>query len=183
MLNQVGRHLAACVANKLRTFSFEVIKGTEPNAFALPGGFIFVSRSLLELCEWNQDELAFILGHEMGHVIRGHSMGRIITNSAIAVGAKATPIRGLLASWLGKVGVEFLESAYSQDLELEADALGARLVAVAGYDPHAPTQLLSRLSELSQPAKQFSLGNYFSTHPAFDVRIHNIDHLLRQRCS
>ena len=183
MLNQVGRHLATCVANKLRTFSFEVIKSTEPNAFALPGGFIFVSRLLLELCEWNQDELAFILGHEMGHVIRGHSMGRIITNSAIAVGAKATPIRGLLASWLGKVGVEFLESAYSQNLELEADALGARLVAVADYDPHAPTQLLSRLSELSQPAKQFSLGNYFSSHPAFDVRIQNIDHLLRQRCS
>ena len=183
MLNKVGRHLAACVANKLRTFSFKVIKGTEPNAFALPGGVIFVTKSLLELCDWNEDEIAFILGHEMGHVIRGHAMDRIIANSAIAVGARATPIRGLLASWLGKVGVEFLESAYSQDLELEADALGARLVAVAGYDPHAPTQLLSRLSELSQPAKQFSLGNYFSSHPAFDVRIQNIDHLLRQRCS
>ena len=182
MLNKVGCHLAACVANKLRTFSFEVIKGTEPNAFALPGGFIFVTRSLLELCEWNQDELAFILGHEMGHVIRGHAMDRIITNSAIAVGARTTPIRGILASWLGRVGVKFLESAYSQDLELEADTLGARLVAVAGYDPHAPTQLLSRLSELSQPAKQFSLGNYFSSHPALDVRIQNIDHLLRQRC-
>jgi len=183
MLNKVGRHLAACVANKLRTFSFEVIKGTEPNAFALPGGFIFVTRSLLELCEWNQDELAFILGHEMGHVIRGHAMDRIITNSAIAVGAKATPIRGLLASWLGKVGVKFLESAYSQDLEFEADALGARLIVVAGYDPHAPTQLLSRLSELNQLAKQFSLGNYFSSHPAFDLRIHNVARLLRQRCS
>lgn len=182
MLNKVGRHLAACVANKLRTFSFEVIKGTEPNAFALPGGFIFVTRSLLELCEWNQDELAFILGHEMGHVIRGHAMDRIITNSAIAVGAKATPIRGLLASWLGKVGVKFLESAYSQDMELEADALGARLIVVAGYDPHAPTQLLSRLSELNRLAKQFSLGNYFSSHPAFDLRIHNVDRLLRQRC-
>lgn len=182
MLNKVGRHLAACVANKLRTFSFEVIKGTEPNAFALPGGFIFVTRSLLELCEWNQDELAFILGHEMGHVIRGHAMDRIITNSAIAVGAKATPIRGLLASWLGKVGVKFLESAYSQDLEFEADALGARLIVVAGYDPHAPTQLLSRLSELDQLAKQFSLGNYFSSHPAFDLRIHNVVRLLRQRC-
>ena len=183
MLNKVGRHLAACVANKLRTFSFEVIKGTEPNAFALPGGFIFVTRSLLELCDWNQDEIAFILGHEMGHVIRGHAMDRIIANSAIAVGARATPIRGLLASWLGRVGVKFLESAYSQDLELEADTLGARLVAVAGYDPHAPMQLLSRLSELSQPAKQFSLGNYFSSHPAFDLRIHNVDCLLRQRCS
>ena len=183
MLNKVGRHLAACVANKLRTFSFEVIKGTEPNAFALPGGFIFVTRSLLELCEWNQDELAFILGHEMGHVIRGHAMDRIITNSAIAVGARATPIRGLLASWLSRVSVKFLESAYSQDMELKADTLGARLVAVAGYDPHAPMQLLSRLSELNQAAKQFSLGNYFSSHPAFDVRIHNVDHLLHQRCS
>ena len=177
MLNKVGGHLAVCVANKLRTFSFEVIKGSEPNAFALPGGFIFVTRSLLELCEWNQDELAFILGHEMGHVIRGHSMGRIVTNSAIAVGARAAPIRGLLASWLGKVGVEFLESAYSQDMELEADALGARLVAVAGYDPHAPTQLLTRLSELSLPAKQLGPGNYFSSHPAFEVRIRNVERL------
>lgn len=183
MLNKVGRHLAACVANKLRTFSFEVIKGTEPNAFALPGGFIFVTRSLLELCDWNQDEIAFILGHEMGHVIRGHAMDRIIANSAIAVGARATPIRGLLASWLGRVGVKFLESAYSQDMELEADTLGARLVAVAGYDPHAPMQLLSRLSELNQPTEQSSLGNYFSSHPAFDIRIYNVDRLLRQQCS
>ena len=63
MLNQVGRHLAACVANKLRTFSFEVIKDDKPNAFALPGGFIFVTRSLLELCDWNRDQIAFILAH------------------------------------------------------------------------------------------------------------------------
>jgi predicted Zn-dependent protease len=124
MLNKVGRHLAACVANKLRTFSFEVIKGTEPNAFALPGGFIFVTRSLLELCDWNQDEIAFILGHEMGHVIRGHAMDRIISNSAISFGATAIAVRGALPSWVGRVGVKFLESAYSQDLELEADRLG-----------------------------------------------------------
>jgi predicted Zn-dependent protease len=181
LLNEVGRHLVACVANKLRTFSFEAIKGTEPNAFALPGGFIFVTRSLVELCEWNQDELAFILGHEMGHVIRGHAMERIITSSAIAVGAKAAPIRGLLAGWLRGVGVKVVKSTYSQDLELEADTLGAHLAAAAGYDPHAPMQLLSRLSKLSQPAMQFSLGNYFSSHPAFDVRIQNIDHLLHQR--
>ena len=181
--NKVGHRLAAFVTNKLRTFSFEVIKGAEPNAFALPGGFIFVTRSLLQLCEWNQNELAFILGHEMGHVIRGHSMDRIITNSAISVGAKAAPIRSSLASWLGKVGVKFLESAYSQDLEFEADILGVRLVAAAGYDPHAPTQLLSRLSELNQPAKQSSLGNYFSSHPAFDIRIQNVNRLLRKQRS
>ena len=177
LLNEVGSHLVVRVTNKLRTFNFEVIKGSEPNAFALPGGFIFVTRSLLELCDWNQDEIAFILAHEMGHVIRGHAIDRIITNSAIAVGAKNTPIRGLLNSWLGKVGVKFLESAYSQDMELEADKLGTRLVTAAGYDPHAPVQLLSRLKELKQPDKQSSFGNYFSSHPTFDIRIHNIDRL------
>jgi len=174
LLNKVGRHLAGRVTNKLRTFSFEVIKGIEPNAFALPGGFIFVTRPLLELCEWNQDEVAFILAHEMGHVISGHSINRIITNSAIAAGAKAAHIRGLLASWLGKVGVEFLASAYSQDMELEADKLGARLVAAGGYDTNAPARLLTRLSALDQPAKQLSLGKYFSSHPAFETRISNI---------
>jgi len=180
LLGEVGDRLSACVANKLRTFSFETVKGTEPNAFALPGGSIFVTRSLLELCEWNQDEVAFILGHEMGHVIRGHAIDRIISSSAIAVGSGATPIRGLLAGWLRTVGVKFLESAYSQDLELEADTLGARLAAAAGYNPHAPAQLLCRLFELSQSACQFNLGNYFSSHPAFNLRIQNVNRLLHR---
>lgn len=180
MLNEVGSHLAACVANKFRTFSFETVKGTEPNAFALPGGFIFVTRSLVELCEWNRGEVAFILGHEMGHVIRGHAIERIISSSAIAVGSGVTPVRGLLGGWLRRVGVKFLESAYSQDLELEADTLGARLSAAAGYDPHAPGQLLSRLAKLSHPANQFGLGNYFASHPAFNLRINNVNRLLCQ---
>jgi len=174
MLNKVGSHLAGRVTNKLRTFSFEVVKGDQPNAFAIPGGFIFVTQSLLELCEWNRDEIAFILAHEMAHVISGHSINRIITNSAIAAGANAASIRGLLASWLGKVGVEFLASAYSQDMELEADRLGARLAAAGGYDTNAPTRLLTRLSELNQPKKQFSLGKYFSSHPAFEIRLNHI---------
>jgi len=183
ILNKVAPVLALGVKNKLRTFRVEVVEGTEPNAFALPGGFIFVTRSLLELCDWNQDEIAFILGHEMGHVIRGHAMDRIIANSAIAVGARNAPIRGPLASWLGKVGIKFLESTYSQDMELEADTLGARLAAVAGYDPHAPIQLLSRLRQLKLPAKRSGPGDYFCSHPTFDIRIQNIDRLLRKPCS
>ena len=62
LLNDVGSRLAGCVANELRTFSFETFLGGEPNAFALPGGYIFASRSLVELCTRNQDEVAFILG-------------------------------------------------------------------------------------------------------------------------
>ena len=179
-LNEAGNRLSACVANKSRKFSFETIKGVEPNAFALPGGFIFVTRSLMELCRWDQNEIAFILGHEMGHVIKGHAMARIISNSAIATASRAAPIRGVLAGWLRKVGVQFLESAYSQDLESEADKLGLRLVAAAGYDPNACVQLLSRLAELSPPAGQFDLGGYFSSHPPFKVRIQNINNFLRK---
>jgi predicted Zn-dependent protease len=140
ILSEVGRRLAARVANKYRTFRFETVKGTEPNAFALPGGFIFVTRSLMELCRWNHDEIAFILGHEMGHVIKGHAMARIISNSAITTASRAAPVRGVLAGWLRRVGVQFLESAYSQDLESEADKLGVRLVAAAGYDTKACVQ-------------------------------------------
>jgi len=181
ILNEAGTRLAACVVNKSRKFSFETVKGDEPNAFALPGGFIFVTRSLMELCQYNQNEVAFILAHEMGHVIRGHAMARIISNSAIATASRAAPIRGVLSGWLRKVGVQFLESAYSQDIESEADKLGVRLVAAAGYDPQACVRLLSRLAKLNQPVGQFDLGGYFSSHPPFNVRIRNINHLLLKR--
>ena len=178
LLNETGRRLSACVVNKSRRFSFEAVNGAEPNAFALPGGFIFVTGSLVELCQWNQSEVAFILGHEMGHVIRGHAMNRIIGDSAIAAASRAASIRGALAGWLRKVGVQFLESAYSQELESEADKLGVRLVTAAGYNARACVQLLSRLAKVSSAAGQSDLGSYFSSHPPFEVRIRSINHLL-----
>jgi predicted Zn-dependent protease len=180
MLNEIGNRLAACVANKSRRFSFETVKGPEPNAFALPGGFIFVTQSLIELCRYDQDEIACILGHEMAHIIRGHAMNRIVRNSAISAASRAAPIRGVLSGWLRKVGVQFIESAYSKDLESEADRLGVRLVAAAGYEPGACIQLFSRLAKLNSPPGQFDLGSYFSSHPPFNVRIDNIKRQLRK---
>lgn len=180
VLSEIGNRLAACVANKSRRFNFETIKATEPNAFALPGGFIFVTQSLVELCRHDHHEIACILGHEMAHIIRGHAMNRIVSNSAIAAVSRAAPIRGAFSGWLRKVGVQFLESAYSQDLESEADRLGIRLVAAAGYEPDACLQLFSRLAELNSPPNQFDLGSYFSSHPPFKVRIDNIKHQLRK---
>lgn len=179
LLGQVSNKLLPCVVNKLRRFSFEIVKNGTPNAFALPGGYIFVTRAMLELCECNEDEIAFILGHEMAHVIRGHAIDRIINNSAISIASKAVPIHGLFAQWLQKTGIKFLESAYSQDFELEADSLGARLVEVGGYDPNAPVRLLSRLAALNRPPGQSKLSIYFSTHPSTTLRIQNIKHKLQ----
>jgi predicted Zn-dependent protease len=180
MLSEIGNRLAGCVANKSRRFNFETVEGGEPNAFALPGGFIFVTKSIVELCRYDENEIACILGHEMAHIIRGHAMNRIVSNSAIAAATRAAPIRGVLSGWLRKVGVQFLESAYSKDLESEADRLGVRLVAGAGYEPEACVQLFSRLAKLKSATNEFDLGSYFSSHPPFKVRIENIKRQLRK---
>jgi Zn-dependent protease with chaperone function len=178
ILNGVGLRLGRCVANRFRTFNFEAVQGPEPNAFALPGGFIFVTRSLVELCERQEDEIAFILGHEMGHIVRGHAMQRLISSSAISAVSRAVAIHGALSRWLQKVGVQFLESTYSQQLEFEADRFGARLAASAGYDGHASLRLLARLEKLSRSPDMLNLGSYFSSHPDYQVRINNISRIL-----
>lgn len=180
VINEIGNRLAACVTNKLRKFSFETVNGPEPNAFALPGGFIFVTQSLVELCRYDKNEIACILGHEMAHIMRGHAMNRIISNSAIAAASRTAQVRGALSGWLRKVGVQFLESAYSKDLESEADLLGVRLVAAAGYEPDAFVELFTRLAKLKSPPSELDLGSYFSSHPPFKVRIENIKRQLRK---
>jgi len=180
ILTQTGRQLSACVANRLRTFQFDAFLGGRPNAFALPGGFIFVSRPILELCQWDPNQIAFILAHEMAHVIRRHAIERIVTNSAVSMAARAAPVSGALGAWLHNVGVHFLETAYSRDQELEADKLGVRLVMAAGYAPEASTELLARLAELNKSADPADLGEYFSTHPCAEVRIRNIRQFLKQ---
>jgi beta-barrel assembly-enhancing protease len=174
LLNEIGSRLSSRVANKLRIFSFETLEGGQPNAFALPGGFIFMTRSLVELCERNPDEVAFILGHEMGHVIRGHAMDRIITNSAIALGSRFISVRNPLTGLLNNVGVNLLQSSYSQEREMEADKLGVRLVEAAGYNTKAPMVLLSRLAKLNPQGAESNFGHYFSSHPSINLRIRNI---------
>ena len=178
ILSDTGSRLAACVANRFRTFSFDSIVNSEPNAFALPGGFIFVTSSLFELCQWNQEEVAFILAHEMGHVIRGHAMNRIMSNFAITAASRAVPVRGVLTGWIKKVGVQYLESAYSQEMESQADKLAILLMDAADYNPVASIKLLRRLEDMNSPGKQSNIGSYFSTHPPFGQRIRDIEKLL-----
>lgn len=177
-LDEIGRRLGDRVTNKLRTFCFEAFHCGEPNAFALPGGFIFISRPILDLCGWNEHEIAFILSHEMGHVLKGHAIDRIMTNSAVAAASRSVSVQGLLGAWLRNVGIRFLETAYSRDNELEADRLGVRLAVAAGYDPQGAIRLLTRLAQLHQSPDPLTLGEYFSTHPTAEVRIQAIRHYL-----
>ncbi len=179
MLNETGLRLAGNLTNKRYKFSFQSLAAGTANAFALPGGFIFVNRSLVELCGRNADEIAFILGHEMGHVVRGHAINRIITNLAVTAAAGAAAWRGLTGAWLQKAGVQFLESAYSQEQELEADEVAVRLITAADYNRDAPEVLLSRLAELKRNSIELNIGKYFSSHPSLEKRVENIRRILR----
>lgn len=71
----LGADLVRFLVNQRRRFHFYVIEMPSPNAFALPGGHVFVSRSILDLCRGQQDQMAFVLAHEMAHVVRGRSSG------------------------------------------------------------------------------------------------------------
>ena len=154
--------------NPLHRFHVHAVVDDPPTAFALPGGFIFVSESLAELCNRDDHELAFVVGHEMAHVIRRHAIDRILSEKVLSAAAFASPGRGVLAPWIRKVGLHRLERAYSREKELEADELGARLAKASGYEPEGAVSVLRRLGALSPDA---GLGTYLSTHPPVDERI------------
>ena len=180
-LDGIGQQLAQAVRNKLHPFRVTAVAEKHPTAFALPGGFIFVARSLVELCDKNRDEMAFVLAHEMAHVIRRHAINRLLTQTALSAAALAAPGRGSLAPWIRKVGLKWLERAYSREHEFEADALGALLMRAAGFDPAGAIRLLQRLGGLDQAPDHLGLGPYLSTHPLREERMMRLLRLARER--
>jgi predicted Zn-dependent protease len=177
LLEDVGSRLAGRVKDRQRRFHFRATRSPEVNAFALPGGFVFVTRPLLELCQGDPDEMAFILGHEMGHVVGRHAIDRLVAQSAIGVVAKLPRAGGLLGLPLARLVTTLLQQGYSQDQELEADRLGVRLAQGAGFDAAAALRLLARLGGPSTDTR--ILGSYLSSHPPLEVRIQHLNRLLR----
>jgi predicted Zn-dependent protease len=171
--------LSARLTNKRRTWQCLLIEEEKPGAFALPGGFLYVTRSLLELCQFEPDAIACIVGHEMAHVVRGHAMerirGQILTSAATRI---ARVPSGLLAQWILKGGTTLLFRAYSQNQELDADEFGARLAAAAGYDPRGAIRALARLQQQTD-GNGALLEEYFSTHPPLALRIEKLRSLIR----
>lgn len=174
IIQNIGSKLSKRVANKLRRFNFEIITEGPPNAFALAGGFVFVTRSMLDLCNRDEDELAFIIAHEMGHIIRGHAMNRLVSNAAFSVLSKRLPGAGAIGAWLKGTGLKLLQSAYSQQNEFSADELGTKLAIAGGFDKEAGEKLLQRLARTSEGPNDESLAKYFATHPPFNERIANV---------
>jgi predicted Zn-dependent protease len=171
LLDEVGAQLTAVVRNRFHRFQMTSVKADQPTAFALPGGFIFVARSLVNLCHRDRDEVAFVLAHEMAHVIRRHAIDRLLKQKVVSAAALVSPGKGAIALWLRQVGFQWLERAYSRDEEFEADELGLLLMRAAGFDPAGAIRVLQRLGKLDRSPDPLGLGPYLSTHPPVEDRV------------
>jgi predicted Zn-dependent protease len=162
----VGSKLADAVKDRRRQFHFSLVRTSLANAYALPGGFVFITEPLVDLCAQDPDELAFLLGHEMGHVLRGHARSQLTARTFLnAVTARLTGA-GLMLRQL-------LNQGYSRELELEADGEGARLAAAAGFDPRAAARALQRLARGA--SGNAGLMEYFSSHPPLAERVRKLE--------
>jgi Zn-dependent protease with chaperone function len=170
-LTSIAAALASCLKEKRRTFRVGLLLEGEPNAMALPGGFVFVERSLLDLCEWDRDQAAFVLAHEFGHVVRGHALARWLGGPGLARAATALPIGGPAGMALRHIGTTFLTTAYAREQEFEADDFGRRLTRAAGFDGTAGARMLGRLRDRHANELPNRLGDYFASHPPMDERI------------
>jgi beta-barrel assembly-enhancing protease len=171
---QIGNWLTVNVKEKKLPFSVRVTAEREPTALALPGGPVFVSWPLLELCQGRRDEIAFVLGHEMAHIVRGHALNRIVKDAALSLLLRHSSSRHAASAWLGKAGRQLLGCAYSLEDELEADAFAVALVGTAGGDALAGERLLEKLVHRTSVQRVGIAGDYFATHPPLTERIANL---------
>jgi predicted Zn-dependent protease len=174
LIRTIGGNLSDRLTNQKRQFHFYILNSPEVNAFALPGGFIFITRLLLNFCESDKNEIAFVLGHEMGHVVKGHALDRMVANSLIGVISKLGPGSGVVGGLTKQTLAKLLYSTYSQDQELEADLFGIRISDAARYDPNAAVSFMQRMQKVRSEKDGFLLDKYFSSHPQHAVRLRNL---------
>ena len=167
----IGLWLADNVAEKKIPFTFRITAERELNACALPGGPVFVSLPLLEACQGNRDEIAFILAHEMAHIILRHAVDRIVRDSLFSLLLQQSAGRSAAGAWLGKVGQQALSRAYSRENELEADSFAVSLLRTCGGDESAAGHLLEKLACGWSGPSVSPMGDYFATHPPLAERI------------
>jgi len=186
-VSDIGQRLAKSSHRAGLQYQFLVVDSPEINAFALPGGYIYITRGILAYLN-SEAELAAVLGHEIGHVTARHSVQQISAATAANVGASVLQIlvpqvRNSAGDLLVNVLGGALLSGYGREHELEADRLGAEYLARTGYDPQAMIKVVGVLknqelfdaevakAEGREPRAYHGL---FASHPDNDTRLQEV---------
>jgi len=182
MVTRVASRIAAVTAHPEYRWEYRLIQDDKQvNAFALPGGKVAVYTGILPITR-DENGLAAVLGHEIGHVIARHGGERVSQQMLVNVGLETTMAalsRGnpatvqAVASLLGAGATVGVLLPWSRAQESEADHLGLILMAKAGYDPHAARDLWVRMAAASKGSGK--PPEFLSTHPSEPTRIHQIE--------
>lgn len=171
-VNRVGRWVSLQSERPDLAWHFGVIESDDINAFAAPGGYVFLTRGLYRKLD-SEAELAGVLGHEIGHVIRKHHLKLLQKSQGIAalggmLGGKMKDENQLVQNLIGS-GAEIVARGLDKDAEYEADRIGVVLTARAGYDAYALPAVLAEIGHVSRNDKSVSL--LFKTHPHPEDRL------------
>ena len=187
-INQIGQSLAL-VSIKPETFGgyhFLILESDEINAFAAPGGFIFLSRGMLRLCR-SEDDVAAVLAHEIGHVelqhalraIKGSRLTGALTTLAVE-GAKSfggEQLAQLTEAFEGSIGDitgTLMNSGYARKQEYQADESAIRILKAMGYDPRALPRVLNEMQKQLKPERH----DFAATHPPPQDRVKDLEKMI-----
>jgi len=173
LVKEVGRSISQHTARaKNLNYRFEIVDSPDFNAFALPGGFVYVQRGLLEKIN-SADELASVLGHEITHVDARHSAAQISKVELLNIGLLAANIatQGAVQQFgdLVNIGAVLTLNKFSRDAEREADHYGTIYMTKAGYNPKASLDVMQQIQRI-QLREPTSVETWFMTHPPTSER-------------
>lgn len=174
-LSAVGKAVAARSSRPGAAYTFTAVAGEAPNAFALPGGPIFVSAGLLTRLD-DEAQLAGVLAHEVAHVAERHGFNRLreaLVLQGIAVAALGNQPQ--LLRQAGAIALDLFKKGRDRESEREADLLGARWMSAAGYDPRAMLDTLAMFRSLGEVPGWLV---WASDHPALSDRIRDVGALI-----
>jgi len=179
-VNGIGRRIAATLDPSYFDYQFAVVRDPRINAFAVPGGWVYVHSGLLAAAR-SDDEVAAVLSHEIGHV-HGHHIVRQQEKTAVL---NYTALLGMLlsvvqpaAGSLATAASQAVALQYQRDFEQEADYLGARYMQQAGYDPRAMLDFFQQLSDQQRISPTLA-PPYLQTHPLSDERLNRLEAVLK----
>jgi len=178
-VNRIGQNIVLHSDAKV-PFTIKVIDSNEVNAFALPGGFLYVNRGLLEAAD-NEAEVAGVLSHEIAHVTARHgveqaSKGQLLNYASLPL-IFFGGIGGYVVQQVANLAVPLTFLKFSRGAEREADLLGSQYMWAAGYDPNALITFFEKL-QAKEKNKPGTLSKVFSTHPPNSDRIKEVRELI-----